>query len=225
MKLKISYIDNEISITDNIINVIEIKNKKYFYRLVMDFYNISNSLPVDNVLFYNNEYKEINNLGKIKLFFNFFDFEFNSKKYNNDINKFISEEINENAVDNIINQFKKIIKIYNNILNDIELPIIINNDPNIIDITKMMKISIDDTLNLLTNILLIIDLEKTLSYNNILFFINLKQYLNNEELEELYKYAIYNQVKIVLVDSQSYKETINYERKLTIDNNLDEFMI
>lgn len=225
MKLKINYIDNEINLTDDIINSIEIENKGYFYRLVMDLYNISNSLPIEDIIFHNDMFNEINYLGKIKLFFNYFDFEFNSKKYNSDINRYISTEIGEEKKDNIIKQFNKLIKIYNTVLNNTELPLIINSEIEIDNITKLLKINIDATQNLLTNIFLIIDLEKTLKYNNILFFINLKQYLNNEELDELYKYSIYNQVKIILIDSQAYKERLKYEKKLTIDNNLEESMI
>ena len=88
-----------------------------------------------------------------------------------------------------------------------------------------MKISINKTDDLLNNLLLLIDLEKVLKINEILFFINLKQYLSQEELIEFYKYAIYNEIKIVLVDSQSYGVKLDYEKKLIIDANLDEFVL
>lgn len=88
-----------------------------------------------------------------------------------------------------------------------------------------MKISINKTDDLLDNLLLLIDLEKVLKINEILFFINLKQYLSQEELIEFYKYAIYNEIKIVLVDSQSYGVKLDYEKKLIIDANLDEFVL
>ena len=44
-------------------------------------------------------------------------------------------------------------------------------------------------------------------------------------LIELYKYAIYNKIKILLIDSQSYGTTTSYENKLIVDSNLDEFML
>lgn len=40
-----------------------------------------------------------------------------------------------------------------------------------------------------------------------------------------YKYAIYNNIKIVLIDSQSYGIKLEYENKLIIDENLDEFVL
>lgn len=54
---------------------------------------------------------------------------------------------------------------------------------------------------------------------------NLKQYLNKVELIELYKYSIYNGVNIILIDSQAYGVKMEYERKLIIDNSLEEYML
>ena len=44
-------------------------------------------------------------------------------------------------------------------------------------------------------------------------------------MEELYKYSIYNGIPLLLIDSQCYGGTLNNEKKLIIDENLDEFMI
>ncbi len=56
-------------------------------------------------------------------------------------------------------------------------------------------------------------------------FINLKSYFDNAELVELYKYAIYNKVTILLVESSVQNDTLDYERKLIIDNEFDEFTV
>lgn len=39
MKLKISYIDNYIESNNELVIVLEIENRKYFYRLVKDLYS------------------------------------------------------------------------------------------------------------------------------------------------------------------------------------------
>lgn len=78
---------------------------------------------------------------------------------------------------------------------------------------------------LLEDLLTFLDIEKELFHHTIIFFVNLKTYLTKEELIEIYKYAIYNKIKIILIDSKSYGVTIEYERKLIIDENLDEFML
>lgn len=225
MKIKINYFDNEINFNNEFINVIEIESKNYFYRFIRDLNRIVNEGYSDDVIFINDDNSEKNMNGKLKVVVDYFDFNFDSKKYTNDILKYVNGSINEDDKKDLYNLYNKIIKMYDKILNEVELPLSVESDISIENITKFMKVSINKNNGLLDNLLLLIDLERVLKLNNILFFVNLKQYLTKVELIELYKYAIYNQVSILLVDSQSYGTTLYYEKKLIIDNNLDEFMI
>lgn len=225
MNLKINYFDNNIKIENDNIQVIEIENKKTFYRLVSDLYKIKNDEKLDEVFFYDNNNQEINMYNKVDLYVNFFDVDLNSKKNLNVLNKNIINSLTDNVKEEILNNFKKLSKSFTKILSDIDLPLSLNDNITVDDIIKLLKISINKTDDLLNNLLLLIDLEKVLKINEILFFINLKQYLSQEELIEFYKYAIYNEIKIVLVDSQSYGVKLDYEKKLIIDTNLDEFVL
>ena len=225
MNLKINYFDNNIKIENDYIQVIEIENKKTFYRLVSDLYKIKNDEKLDEVFFYDDNNQEINMYNKVDLYVNFFDIDLNSKKNLNALNKNIINSLTDNVKEEILNNFKKLSKSFIKILSDIDLPLSLNDNITVDDIIKLLKISINKTDDLLNNLLLLIDLEKVLKINEILFFINLKQYLSQEELIEFYKYAIYNEIKIVLVDSQSYGVKLDYEKKLIIDANLDEFVL
>ncbi len=225
MKIKINYFDNEINFNNEFINVIEIESKNYFYRFISDLNRIVNEGYSDDVIFINDDNSEKNMNGKLKVVVDYFDFNFDSKKYTNDILKYVNGSMNEDDKKDLYNLYNKIVKMYDKILNEVELPLSVESDISIENITKFMKVSINKNNGLLDNLLLLIDLERVLKLNNILFFVNLKQYLTKVELIELYKYAIYNQVSILLVDSQSYGTTLYYEKKLIIDNNLDEFMI
>ena len=225
MKIKINYFDNEINFNNEFINVIEIESKNYFYRFIRDLNRIVNEGYSDDVIFINDDNSEKNMNGKLKVVVDYFGFNFDSKKYTNDILKYVNGSMNEDDKKDLYNLYNKIVKMYDKILNEVELPLSVESDISIENITKFMKVSINKNNGLLDNLLLLIDLERVLKLNNILFFVNLKQYLTKVELIELYKYAIYNQVSILLVDSQSYGTTLYYEKKLIIDNNLDEFMI
>ena len=108
-------------------------------------------------------------------------------------------------------------------VSDIDLDF--NFDISFENIIKSLKISINKKDNLLSNIMLIIDLEKELKQSKILFFINVKQLLNKIEIEEICKYALYNEINICFVDSQAYGGCNKYERKLIIDEELYELMI
>ena len=116
-------------------------------------------------------------------------------------------------------------RIYKKALNDIDLPLYVENDICIDNINKLIKLGISPKEELLDNLMLLIDLEHTLKTNNFLVFINLKQYLTKDEVVELYKYAIYNEITIMLVDSICHGVTLKNEKKYIIDENLDEFML
>lgn len=225
MKLNVSYFDNKIELHNDYITVIEIENKKYFYRFINDFYEIENNGFSDNLNFFDGDDNEKSVNGKLKVYLNFFDLGFDSKKAQTDIAKYISNVIEDDDKVLLQNQYSKIIKIYKKLINDIELPIFIDEEISLDSLSKLLKVSVDKKDDLLDNLFLLIDIEKIFRTNNILIFVNLKQYLSRNELLELYKYAIYNQVQLMLVDSQCYGGTLEYEKKLIVDENLDEFMI
>ena len=204
MNLSVDYLDNKIVFANEYINAVEIENKRYFYRFVNDLYSVYINGYSDNLKFIQDN-KEINMNGKIKVFINYFDFQFDSKKYTNEISKFVSNYINEEDTKNLINLY--------------------SNDITIDNINKLVKLGISSKEELLDNLMLLIDLEHTLKTNNFLVFVNLKQYLTKDEVVELYKYAIYNEITIMLVDSICHGVTLKNEKKYIIDENLDEFML
>lgn len=225
MILKISYFDNRIEFKDDYINVVEIENKKYFYRFVNDLFDIMKNGFSANLDFFDSNGIEKNINGKLKLYLDYFNFYFDSKKNLIDITKYVSSVISEEDKNLLQNQFKKIVQSYKKILNDIDFPIAVEENINIDSLSKLLKTRVEYKEELLDNLLILIDIEKTFNLNNILVFINLKQYLSQSELIELYKYSIYNKVQILLIDSQSYGGTLEYEKKLIIDEDLDEFVL
>lgn len=225
MKLIIKYIDNDISVDNSSVKSIEIENKSYFYRIVNDLYKICNGETIEDIYLIDNHNNDINYLNKFKIFIDFFDFKLNSKKYTNDIIKYINKNIDLEAKYNLLTQYKKLINTYKKELNDIDLPIIIETEIDIETITRLIKITISQQGSLIENLFTLIDLENLFGSNSILVFVNLKQYLSRGELEELYKYSMYNEVCLLLIDSQSYGISLKNEQKLIIDENLDEFML
>lgn len=225
MKLIIKYIDNDIELKENEISTIEIENKRYFYRIVKDLYDIYDNELSEDIYLIDDNNKEINVSNKIKIFIDYFNFKLDSKKYTNDITKYINKILSEETKEILSHQYKKIINLYKKELNNIDLPLVLDTDLDIENITKLIKVSIDTNKELINNLFTLIDLENIFQTKNILVFINLKQYLSKEEIEELYKYSIYNGITLLLIDSQSYGTTLTNERKLIIDENLDEFML
>ena len=105
MNIKINFLENIIKIDKDRINNLEINNKSYFYRIVNELYKVSKGLDSEDVEIISSEKKKTN----INMILNLFDFELYTKKYLNEIIKYILFNTPE------ITQ-EKINKKYNNLL-------------------------------------------------------------------------------------------------------------
>ena len=225
MKIVVDFIDNEIILQNNSVVNIEIENKTYFYRLINELNLISKGILSDNIFFLDENNNEISLLNKIDLYIDYFNIELNSKKIINNLYKLLKNNIDEEDKTKINKCYSQIKKILSKSFINYNLSLTINDEFDIDNILKLLKVSIDLKNNLLDNLLLLIDINNSLKLNELLIFVNLKQYLTMDELNELYKYSLYNDVKILLIDSQCYSTTNKFEKKLIIDGNLDEFLL
>lgn len=225
MKIKIDFIDSIIDFNISNIYSFEIHNKKYLYRISSLFYSLYTGALPEEIECFDNSNNEIKVSNKIRLFSEYFDFGFDSKKYSTDITKYILSNIEQYDSENILKVYSKLCKLVDKELLKSELPISVSIDEGIENVIKMFKLKINQKDELLDNLLLIIDLEVALSSNKILCFINLKQYLTTDELLEFYKYATYNSLKIIMIESTKYDYLKDYEKIIIIDKSLDEIMI
>ena len=225
MKLCIDYIDNAIEFIDDNINVMEIENKKYFYRLVNDLNDIANGQSVENIKFFTSNFDEEDYSNKIKVVSDYFNIEMNDRRIIGEIEKFIIKNTEDNSKKEVAKYYAKIRDIYSKISNSLELPLKYSEDVQYDKIIKNIGFYIENRNDLIDNLLLLIDIEKTFKINKLIVFVNLKQYLNENELIELYKYSIYNNVNILLIDTLMYKKLLKYEKKFIIDNDLDEYVL
>lgn len=222
MKITISYLENNVEITNDFINVLEIENKKVFFRLINDLNQICNGNVIEEIKAFSDD-KEINITNKVNVISDFFNIDFS--RYMLLINKLINENLKDNSDKSLLLLYKKLIQKYNNIISTVDLPIAVNNDATIESFTKLFKLKVNYKSSIIENLFSIIELERSLKSSKFIVLVNLKQYLDDDELNELYKYSIYNNVNIILVDSQCYGCSHDFEKKLIVDDNLVEFMI
>lgn len=222
MKITVSYLENNIEINNENINVLEIENKKLFFRLINDLNQICNNNVIEEIKAFSDD-KEINITNKVNVISDFFNIDFS--RYMLSINKLINENLKNNSDKTLLLLYKKLIQKYNSIISTVDLPIAVNNDANIESLTKLFKLKVNYKNSIIENLFSIIELERSLKSSKFIVFVNLKQYLDGIELNELYKYSIYNNVNVILIDSQCYGCSNDFEKKLIVDNNLVEFVV
>ncbi len=57
MMIKFNFLDNIIEITDDFITTIEVENKKYFYRIIKNLYDIEKGILSENIVFFDENRK------------------------------------------------------------------------------------------------------------------------------------------------------------------------
>lgn len=220
MKILLNNYENDLMFEYSCVNSIEMLNKKAFYQLLKDINNLNEQ---SNISFIENG-ELVNSQSKISIVYDYVNFDFDNKKIVNGIINLINENINEKQKNEINKFYKRLVEEYNKIVGDLDLKLEIQDDFSVENITKLLKVRLVRKDSLFDNLLLLIDVENELQLNKLLVFVNLKDYLESSELEEFYKYAIYKEVNLLLLDNNKHI-TSKFEKKLLIDDDLVEFVL
>lgn len=225
MKINVNYIDNELIVEDNKILNIEIYNKKFFYRFIKDLNLIEDGNTIEEITAFNKQNEEITLTNKIEILSDFLDFDLYNKKYSSDFQKYIVKNSEEKNIDKIVKEYSKVYDSISNIVNLIDIPITIKNDFDFESIIKSFKFEVNFFDNLLNNLIDLLEVKLNLSKEKIYVFINLKSYLSNEDLLELYKYIFVKNINSIFIDTNKYDDLNDNVNKIIIDTDLDEFVI
>lgn len=225
MKINVNYIDNELILEDNKILNIEIYNKKFFYRFIKDLNLIENGNNIEEITAFNKQNEEITLTNKIEILSDFLEFDLYNKKYSSDFQKYIVKNSEEKNIDKIVKEYSKVYDSITNIVNLVDIPITIKNDFDFDSIIKSFKFEVNFSDNLLNNLINLLEVKTNLSKEKIYIFINLKSYLNNEDLLEFYKYIYLKNINSIFIDTSKYADLNDYINKVIIDRDLDEFVI
>lgn len=223
MKLKINGFDNEIIFNDENINILEIKDSKCFTHIIEILNEKINGIESNEIFLLDNNENELNMGKEMYMIFDLFNIDYNSKKIISKIYEIISENIKKNQDHEIENET---IKLRNYIIQEInELPFefVMKRELEISEILKLYNLKIDpiNYASILERAELLIDIISTLQIAKILVLPNLKTYLSEDELVALYKYSLYNNVKLLLIERYNTKK-LEYEKTMLIDETFDE---
>lgn len=225
MKLRMNGFENEINM-DNTINVIQINNP----QLLVHFIEIINEKMdgVDNneIMLLDDENNEVNFPKEVSMVFDLFNMEYNSKKILGKIYEYISTKLDSNQDKLLSNANNKVRKKLVEELNELPINFEINDDINTSDLLKAYNVRLDETTykTLLDRIELLIEILSLMHIASILVLPNLKSYLTEEQLVELYKYSLYNNISLIILENRNWRR-LKYERVLRIDSEFDEILM
>lgn len=226
MKIKIKGFENELKLnSDDKCYSIQIENKKLYQSILSECMNEDDEkqlILIDNkencceiekhILFISDPYNE----------------EVNNKKILTKIYEMISKSINEN-IELTTKIDMNLYKIREIIINEAnELPIEFEALDNIktTDILTLFKLKIDTKsyITIVDRINLMIEIMSIIKSDLILCFFNLKSILEKQQILEIEKYALYHNIKLLLIEPNLY-DNIENEITLQINKNFEDEII
>lgn len=144
----------------------------------------------------------------------------NERKIQQKLYQELVDEMNVAMVEDIIHLQGEIISYLEKLIKRVPYPLDFDVEENMAGLLKLCHVEIDDQGEILVEkIMSYIKALKQFCNVNIIFFVNLKSYLSQQELEELYKFTFYEKISLILLEN-SAKEKLENESICVWDRDL-----
>lgn len=229
MIMKIFSLENDIIFTEEYINVLQIQDKKLFTNVINSLNDNINNIEdtKERIIILDND-TEIKIEKEVLMFIDVFNIDFNQKKIQsalyNKIEKIYKQEFERMSEFQTI--FQKLQLNVLDVFNEFPFEFNYKESIGIQEYLKLLGLKISNNKGKITDtIFSLIDVVEYFSVTKILIFVNLKLYLIDDELKEIYKYAMYKKVNMLLIETGEEKEPLENEKILYIDSDYDEIIL
>lgn len=216
-KLRYNFLNEEIDFGEYDVNVLIIESQRVFRDFVQDLQYLYDGENTSLLFTDNYEECRLSNYAQFIRYMNDIDFE-NKKilsKVQQELHKIAIEEkyIKTSELTSIVETYiQDIVDISNfDLVHDIF-------DIDIILKSLHIRLNVDD-MNFLEKICKYMDFTTNIFMTDIFIFVNLKTYLEKEELLELYNYCKYNKISLLLCENTT-REKLDREKIIILDKDL-----
>lgn len=226
MKLKINGFTNELEFYNDKVSVLAIKDTKCFTNTIQEINDEINGIESDEIFLLDDKENELKMSNKMYMILDLFNIDYNSKKILGKLYDKISKNIENSGETKLQNLFIEVRKSIVEEINELPFEFTMSDDIDIINILKLYNLKVDilSYETILERIEFFIDLNATLNIFDVIIIPNLKMYLSEEELIELYKYSLYNNVKLLLIE-KNFTQKLEYEHILVIDEDFEDYIV
>ena len=224
MIMSIFGLDNKILFEEGKVNVLEIYNKKLFYNLISILNENDNNMEDNQIVLMQND-ERVSIEKNVLVLTDIFNIDFNSKKILNKLYSILIRNLKNRQDDSLENITLELRNYLIEEINELPFEFNIKSELELNDLLKAFELKIDTMcyITIVEKIEFFIDIISTLRIATILVIPNLKIYLDENELLEIYKYSIYNNVQLLIIENSNSKKLLKYEIKNIIDEEFDEF--
>lgn len=208
----------KIDFEDKSIFSLIIENKKLYRKIIEDLIN-NISIDDGNIILSKNN-KLIIPEKEIFVFSDYFNFDVNKFV----LNKYYKElkNLSENDFFDETLKIKEVLRNYVTKLVENEYSIKLEEDLDISQILKAFGVKFQRNEDLLLNLFEWIKILNELLGYEIFFFINLENFLSDDELVEFSKFILYNKYRVVFLENFNRNKLFDDDNLIIIDNDLCE---
>lgn len=208
----------KIDFEDKSIFSLIIENKKLYRKIIEDLIN-NISIDDGNIILSKNN-KLIVPEKEIFVFSDYFNFDVNKFV----LNKYYKElkNLSENDFFDETLKIKEVLRNYVTKLVENEYSIKLEEDLDISQILKAFGVKFQRNEDLLLNLFEWIKILNELLGYEIFFFINLENFLSDDELVEFSKFILYNKYRVVFLENFNRNKLFDDDNLIIIDNDLCE---
>lgn len=208
----------KIDFEDKSIFSLIIENKKLYRKIIEDLIN-NISIDDGNIILSKNN-KLIVPEKEIFVFSDYFNFDINKFV----LNKYYKElkNLSENDFFDETLKIKEVLRNYITKLVENEYSIKLEEDLDISQILKAFGVKFQRNEDLLLNLFEWIKILNELLGYEIFFFINLENFLSDDELVEFSKFILYNKYRVVFLENFNRNRLFDDDNLIIIDNDLCE---
>ena len=229
MIMKIFSLENDIIFSEECINVLQIQDKKLFANVINSLNDNINGIQntKERIIILDND-TEIKMEKEALMVIDLFNIDFNQKKIQSALykkkKKIYKQEFERMSEFQTL--FQKLQLNVLDVFNEFPFEFNYKDSIGIQEYLKLLGLKISNNKGeIIDKIFSLIDAVEYLSVAKLLIFVNLKLYLSDDELNEIYKYAMYKKVNILLIETGEEKEPIKNEKILFVDSDYDEIIL
>lgn len=225
MNLEIHPLDHSIPFDDESVIILAIDNQRLYRELIESFVQTlrGETAPIIMQLYEAGECLVLEK--ELLLITDVFSFDFKQRTLVTKIYKQLEKRYHVSKEADIIDQ--KIVELRSLIVDQLQgslIELTVDDATSLANIYKMFNLRIDiEETTMLQRLLAVIDVIAELALVRVLVLNNIRSYFNENELIELYKYALYQKVNLLLIEPHHQAKAIRYEKTLHIDEDYVEF--
>lgn len=218
MRLVCSEYNLDLKIQENKVNVLVIESPDVFTEIIVQLINQTGGEPGRFIL---SDLDTVKIIGKeADIIVNPFSLDCNEKRILQKLYQELNDEMNNSMIEQTVHLQGEMISYLEELIQKVPYPLEFDIEDNMTGLLKMCHVEIDNqSRTLVEKIMSYIRALREFCRIHLIFFVNLKLYLTQAELEELYQFSFYEKINMILLENSS-KEKIENESICILDRDL-----